>query len=159
MQLTTPRLTLRSFRSEDLESFSEMHGDEEVMKFLGGTLSHDESEKELLDIMDTEANTGLIRFAIERIGSSGLVGYCGLKPAEEFVDLSYMIARRYWRQGFALEAAKRVRKYGLEDLSITNMEAGGAAENIGSIKILEQLSFRNCENLVFNNRQAIRFYD
>ncbi len=136
-----------------------MHADPDVMRYLGGPVSKEKSSRELQEIMEIESDTGLIRFAIEKKGSAGLVGYCGLKPAGQFVDLSYVIARDHWRQGYAFEAAKRVREFGLIDLSITNMEAGGAAENFASIRILEQLSFKNREELLFNGRPAVRFFD
>lgn len=136
-----------------------MHSDPEVMRYLGGVLTREEAEQVLFEIMEIEAETGLVRFAIEQTGAPGLVGYCGLKPAGQFVDLSYMIGRKHWRQGFALEAAMRVRDFGLNDLAITNMEAGGAADNVGSIRILEQLSFKHRQELIFNGRPAIRFFD
>ncbi len=136
-----------------------MHADPDVMRYLGGPISQEESSRELQEIIEIESETGLIRFAIEKKGSAGLVGYCGLKPAGQFVDLSYVIARDHWRQGYAFEAAKRVREFGLIDLSITNMEAGGAVENFASIRILEQLSFKNREELLFNGRPAVRFFD
>lgn len=136
-----------------------MHADPDVMRYLGGTISKAESYRELQEIMEIESESGLIRFAIEKKGMAGLVGYCGLKPAGQFVDLSYMIARDHWRRGYAFEAAKCVREFGLKDLSITNMEAGGAAKNVASIRILEQLSFKNREELLFNGRPAVRFFD
>ncbi len=129
------------------------------MRHLGGTLSHKDAYRDLQEIMDIEAETGLIRFAVEKRASAGLVGYCGLKPAGKFIDLSYVIARDHWRQGYALEAAKRVRAFGLIDLSITNMEAGGAADNVASIRILEKLSFKHREELLFNGRPSVRFFD
>ena len=159
MKLYTERLILRSFLQEDAKAFGEMHADPDVMRYLGGARSQGESDRELQEIMEIEAETGLIRFALERKGSAGLVGFCGLKPAGKFIDLSYMIARDHWRQGYAFEAAKRVREFGLIDMSITNMEAGGDAENVASIKILEQLAFTNREELLFNNRPAVRFFD
>ena len=55
---------------------------------------------------------------MERKGNAALIGYCGLKPVGEYVDLSYMIAQEYWGQGYT-------------------MEADGTADNIASIRILE----------------------
>ncbi len=159
MQLSTARLCLRSFRSEDLQTFADLQADAHVMRYLGGPASRRDSEEQLLEIIAIEAETGLVRFAIERKSSNGLIGYCGLKPAGDYVDMSYLIGREHWGQGYALEAAKRVREFGLGDLGLTNMEAGGAAENVASIKILERLSFRHREALIFNNRPAVRFYD
>lgn len=159
MEITTDRLSLRSFDLDDIEPFCKMHGDFEVMRYLGGTLTQRESEQEIRKIIEIEKKTGLVRLAVELKSSPGLIGYCGLKPAGEFTDLSYMISKDHWGVGYALEAAQRVRKFGLTDLSIANMEAGGAAANVASIKILEHLDFNHREELIFNNRPAIRFFD
>ena len=136
-----------------------MHADPEVMRYLGGVLSEEESNRALQEIVDVEAETGLVRFALEQKAAPGLVGYCGLKPAGKCIDLSYMIAHAHWGCGYAFEAATRVRYFGLSNLSITNMEAGGAAENIASIRILERLAFKNRQELLFNGRPAVRFFD
>jgi hypothetical protein len=39
------------------------------------------------------------------------------------------------------------------------MEAGGSIENTASVKIMQQLGFANCEELIFDGHPAIRFFD
>lgn len=159
MQIETERLILRSMTMSDLADFSELLSDPAVMHFLGGPVDQAQSERQLREIIQIEAETGLIRFGIEQQSTPGLIGYCGLKPAGKFVDLSYAIAKRCWGNGYASEAAQCARDYGLAQLKLNNMEAGGAAENVASIKILAQLGFRHREELIFNDRPAMRFYD
>ncbi len=159
MRITTERLILRSFEHADLQPFADLRADPDVMRFLGGPLTYEASEIELLNIIDIEKQSGLVRFALERKEAGGLVGVCGFKPAGEFVDLSYMIAKRFWGQGYAFEAAQRVRRFGLTDLMLTNIEAGGAVENVASIKILERLEFNHRQELQFDGQPSVRFFD
>ncbi|MEM9623495.1 MAG: GNAT family N-acetyltransferase [Pseudomonadota bacterium] len=159
MKLYSNRLILRSFQHTDLDAFADLHADPQVMHFLGGPWTRQQAEAELRTIMHIEATTGLPRLALEQRKQPGLIGYCGLKPAGDYVDLSYLLANAFWGLGYAAEAAQHMREFGLVALELTNMEAGGAADNIASIKILERLNFNHRENLTFNDRPAIRFYD
>ena len=118
-----------------------------------------DSEQQLLEIIRLDAESGLARFAVERAGAPGLIGYCGFKPAGDYVDLGYQYAKEAWGQGIGLEAAKAIREYGQVKLGIKNMEAGGAIENRASVKIMEQLGFPNREELIFAGKPAVRFFD
>jgi RimJ/RimL family protein N-acetyltransferase len=159
VQLETTRLIFRSFTIEDLHAFAALQADVDVMRHIGGVQSFEESKQQLLEIIRCDQESGLARFAVERKDISGFIGYCGYKPAGDFVDLGYQYSKEAWGQGFGLEAAKSIREYGLSSLGITNMEAGGSIENTASVKIMRQLGFANCEELMFDGRPAIRFYD
>ena len=129
------------------------------MRYIGGVQSSKRSNQQLLEIIWLDQESALARFAVERKDKSGLIGYCGFKPAGDFVDLGYQYCKAAWGHGFGLEAAKAIREYGLSELGIANMEAGGSAQNIASIKIMEKLDFENCVELIFNGEPAIRFFD
>ena len=159
MYLETTRLILRSFAIEDLQQFAAIQADPEVMKYIGGVQPAEDSRLQLLEIIRLEQEFGLARFAVERKDLPGLIGYCGFKPAGEFVDLGYQYGKQAWGQGIGLEAANTIREYGLSELGITNMEAGGSIRNIASVKIMKQLGFANREELIFDGQPAIRFFD
>ncbi len=159
MHLETTRLVCRSFTLDDLHQFAEIQADADVMRYVGGAQSIHDSRRQLLEIIQLDQEHGLARFAIERKDKPGLIGYCGFKPSGDFVDLGYQYRKSAWGCGFGLEAAIVIREYGMSELGITNMEAGGLAENTASIKIMEKLNFPNRENLIFDGRPAIRFFD
>jgi RimJ/RimL family protein N-acetyltransferase len=159
MHLETSRLIFRSFTIQDLPQFAAIQADPDVMRYVGGIRSFDDSKGQLLEILRLDQETGLARFAVERKEISGLIGYCGFKPAGEFVDLGYQYSKEVWGQGIGLESAKTIREYGLSRLGITNMEAGGSIQNIASVKIMEQLGFADREELIFDGQPAIRFFD
>ena len=159
MHLETKRLIFRSFTIEDLSKFAAIQADAEVMRYIGGVQSLTESKRQLLEIIRHDQTSGLARFAVERKDNSDLIGYCGFKLSGDFVDLGYQYGKGAWGQGIGLEAARSIREYGLTTLGITNMEAGGSIENTASVKIMQQLGFTNCEELIFDGRPAIRFFD
>ncbi len=159
MYLETERLILRSFTMDDLGHFAAMQADADVMHYVGGIQTFEESTRQLREIIHNDQETGLARFAVEKQGAPRVIGYCGFKPAGDFIDLGYQYRTEAWGQGFGLEAAKAVRENGLGELGITNMEAGGSINNLASVKIMQQLAFTHCEDLVFEGQPAIRFFD
>jgi ribosomal-protein-alanine N-acetyltransferase len=159
MYLESERLTFRSFTIEDLHQFATMQSDHETMRYVGGVQSFNDSKKQLLEILQFDAQLGLARYAVEHKDKPGLIGYCGFKPAGDFVDLGYQYDKVVWGQGLGLEAARTIREYGLTKLHISNMEAGGSIQNFASVKIMEKLGFANCEELIFDGQPAIRFFD
>ena len=159
MQLETQRLNIRYFRAEDITAYAPIAGDPDVMKFLGGPQTLEQSQTYLDEMVELAATQGLGRYAVELKQSGELIGFCGFRPVREFVDFGYRYAKAYWGQGWALEAAQAVRRYGLDVLKMQNMEAGAAAENVASVKILDQLGFKYREELIYDGEPAVRFRD
>ncbi len=87
MHLETERLLIRSFTIDDLHQFAAIQADPEVMQYVGGIQSFQDSRSQLLEIIRLDQESGLARFAVELKGNAGVIGYCGFKPAGDFVDL------------------------------------------------------------------------
>ncbi len=159
MEIDTKRLKIRYFRDDDLAQYAPIVADPDVMKFIGGPQTRDEARDYLTEMIELSASSGLGRYAVELKRDSSLIGFCGFRPAGDFIDFGYRYARHTWGQGIGLEAAIAVRAYGLEHLEMKNMEAGAAVANRASISILEKLDFKFREELTFDGQPAIRYRD
>jgi ribosomal-protein-alanine N-acetyltransferase len=159
MELETERLLIRSFRGQDLNKYASIVADPEVMKFVGGPQTIEEAKVYLDEMINLSSTNGLGRYAVELKRDGDLVGFCGFRPAGDYIDLGYRYSNRVWGKGIGLEAAKAIRTYGMNTLNMKNMEAGAAVENQASIRILEKLGFRYREELTFDGNPAIRFRD
>lgn len=53
-------------------------------------------------------------------------------------EISYSIHPRFWNQGFATEAVKKIIQWGFEVLPLHRIEAGVAVTNTASIRVLEK---------------------
>ena len=72
--METDRLILRSWKYEDMESFAEMNGNENVMKYFPATLSIDESNA-FVDRINAEfEETGFGLYAVEIKESGEFIG-------------------------------------------------------------------------------------
>ena len=83
------------------------------------------------------------QFAVTLLADGRMIGCAGLRLAEggESAELGYWIGRRYWRQGYGLEAARRLTAWGLAELRIRDVTATVAEDNEGSIAILLRAGF------------------
>lgn len=70
-----------------------------------------------------------------------LVGCCGLGNFDGQAELGYWIARAYWGQGFATEAARAVINIA-EMLGHTELSCSHFADNPASRRVIEKLGFQ-----------------
>jgi ribosomal-protein-alanine N-acetyltransferase len=57
------------------------------------------------------------------------------------LDCGYVLARRWWRQGFMTEALTEVMDWGLRQPSVFRIGAVCDVDNIGSVRVLEKSGF------------------
>ena len=107
----TPRLLLRQWREEDFESFAQQCADATVMAYLPSTLTRAESGAfaERLQTLIDERGWGL--WAVEPPEVASFIGVVGLHlptaelPCSPCVEIGWRLAKAYWGQGYAGEAA------------------------------------------------------
>jgi len=78
-------------------------------------------------------------------GAPHLVGAVGLARKDEAdeTELGYWIARPYWGQGIATEAARALIANGRESLRVKRFVAGHFIDNPASGRVLRKLGFRS----------------
>jgi RimJ/RimL family protein N-acetyltransferase len=74
-------------------------------------------------------------------GAPQLIGSCGLAERDGEVELGYWIARSYWGQGFATEAARAVVNIA-KALGHQKLVSGHFADNPASGRVLRKAGFR-----------------
>ncbi|PZF74364.1 GNAT family N-acetyltransferase [Taibaiella soli] len=145
MQLTTDRLIIKLVTADDLEDIHALHSIPEVDQY--NTAGIPES------IAVTKAWIGewLVEHQKEKVEKYFLavflknhqtfIGMMGLKlSAAKYNsgEIWYKFLPAHWGSGYATEAAKKLIRFGFEDLKLHRIEAGCAVENIGSVRVLEK---------------------
>lgn len=153
--IETPRLIIRELQESDAEAMFEMDRDAEVHRYLGGKPYTDiaQSRDNIAFIRAQYAQNGIGRWAVELKTTGEFIGWTGFKlmrdqPVNGHVDhydFGYRHARRFWKKGYAFEAAQAALAYGLRELRIPDVYAMTDVENAGSRRILEKLGFRLVE--------------
>jgi RimJ/RimL family protein N-acetyltransferase len=143
--LETKRLLLRRQRIEDLDDLWALYCDPEITKYIpDAPRSRAEAKEELEWHMNGHPRfpeLGLWATIHKETGK--FVGRCGLLPwtidGQNEVEVAYTIAREYWGQGLASEAAQAILNYGFEHLNLLRLISLIDAENIASQKVAEKI--------------------
>ncbi|HEX8573978.1 MAG TPA: GNAT family N-acetyltransferase [Allosphingosinicella sp.] len=111
--IETPRLLLRNWREEDIEPFIRHLNTEPVMRWLGGVRTAEQQESTVRGrFMAWQDERGFTFWVVERKEDGELLGFCGLKiaddpqsPVEGEYEVGWRLREAAWGRGYAKEAA------------------------------------------------------
>ena len=142
--IETKRLRLRPFTLLDVEPFSEICADENVMRYIGGG-AHDvaKTRENIISWISHFEQKGFGLMALIHKEDNKLVGFCGLMPqtvdGKDYIELGYRLAQDYWGKGLATESAQAVRAYAFNELGLNELISIIHHENIQSMKVAKNV--------------------
>jgi [ribosomal protein S5]-alanine N-acetyltransferase len=149
--LETERLLFRSHEPADLEAYCAIEADAEFRRYVGGApRSREEAERKFRSTHLKAGDRKLALHATIYKPEQRYIGYCGVyphfspagPPIPNEGTLAYYIARPYWGQGLATEAALAFLDYGFNELNLRRIVASVQQGNAASQHILEKLGFK-----------------
>jgi ribosomal-protein-alanine N-acetyltransferase len=143
--LETKRLILRHLLPEDLDDLFALYRDPEIRRYFPeGTLTYEETKEELewfLNGHPDHPELGLWATILKENGR--FIGRCGLLPwtleRRPEVEVAYLLAKEYWRQGLGSEAAQAIVHYAYEQLGLTRLICMIDLGNEGSMKVARNI--------------------
>ena len=141
--IETPRLALREYQPADHAALHAILSDPLTMKFWPAPFTPEQTEAWIARQIASYAAHGYGRWAAIDRASGAQIGDVGLMKAQvngrDEIDLGYIIHHPYWRQGYALEAARAVLDFARARPSITRVVANMAHDHHGSRRVAEKL--------------------
>jgi RimJ/RimL family protein N-acetyltransferase len=140
--IETPRLTLRTFRLDDLPRYAELNADPEVTRYLGGPLTAEESNGIAEYANELHAGEGIGLLAVERRDDGAFLGMCGLHhfhPYPDEVEVGWRFAKPVWGDGYATEAASAWLDRGFADPRLPRVISVTDPENRRSLAVMGRL--------------------
>ncbi|TFB14230.1 N-acetyltransferase [Filobacillus milosensis] len=100
-------------------------------------------------------------FAIYNQQDNRLIGTMSIRPNHRHKrgEIAYWIGKDYWGQGFATEAAKRVIKFGSDELLLNKIWAMSLTDNPGSIKVMRKVGMKKEGTLIEHFYKDRKFLD
>lgn len=149
-EILTQRLLLRRWRDDDLEPYTLICADPEVMRWIGkGTTRTREECAEAIARFEREwVERGFGLFAIELRSASRFIGFVGLSVPGFLpeilptVEIGWRLARDAWGRGLATEGARAVLQAGLGEMGLERIVGIHQAGNRASGRIMEKLGMR-----------------
>lgn len=141
--IETERLILRGWREDDLDAYAAMMADPEVMRFLGGASARGDAWRGMATLIGHWELRGFGLWAVERKRDGVLIGRVGVQYPEGWpsTEVAWTLARPYWGQGYATEAARASLDYGFRTTSLPKLISLIDPENHASRRVAERLAY------------------
>jgi ribosomal-protein-alanine N-acetyltransferase len=158
--IQTPRLTIREFLPQELETYLTHFTDERVALHLPKR-----SREERINIF----NNALSQYPVTKtagiwgmfdLTSKEFIGSCLLRPFNDdltILELGYSMEQKYWGQGIGTEMALAMVDHAFADESIIAIVAVTTLENIGSQCVLEKAGLKREGDLVRGGEELAFF--
>ena len=126
----------------------------------GGTAWSDEQVQAFVDRqVKTYTERGFCRWKLIEKSGGELIGFCGVGFWRDHPDpeIGWWLARRWWGQGLASEAARRALADAFERAGLERIVSIAMAENAASRRIMEKLGLSlECE-FERDGQQLVRY--
>ena len=136
-----------------------MRSDQEVMRFIREPQNRNETVNWLKLVSSRWEDEKIGFCAVVEKTTNKIVGWCGLWRLKETgeTEVGYAIAKEFWGNGFAAEAARRFLQYGFEELNLKKVVAVAMPENNASRRVMEKLGMKFVKIGVFYGNNLVQY--
>lgn len=143
--LQTKRLGFRLWTEDDFDLALNLWGNNTITELIGGPFTVEKIQERLLNEIKTMKMYNVQYWPIFLLETGEHIGCCGFRPYQNeknMFELGFHILPKFWRQGFAREAASAAISYIFDNSNTNKIFAGHHPKNAASRKLLEQLRFQ-----------------
>ncbi|WP_353250283.1 GNAT family N-acetyltransferase [Salinisphaera sp. T31B1] len=145
-RMQTARLLLRPFEADDTEAVFAYASDPVVTRLMDWPRHETrlDSQTFIEDVMAGWSDGDDYCWGVVLRDTDALIGAIGCQFDEQGMHMGYVLARPWWGQGLATEAARTVFEAGRSIDDIYRFDATCDTENLASARVLEKIGMR-CE--------------
>lgn len=139
MIIETERLILREMTEADLPALRRTLTDPQTMIAYAHSFSEAECAAWLAKNLTRYATDGFGLWAVIRRTDGQFIGQCGLTRQDfngnQVVEIGYLLERRFWHQGYAIEAARATKAYAFDQLAVPRVWSIIRDTNLASMNV------------------------
>ncbi|MFF2754708.1 GNAT family N-acetyltransferase [Psychrobacillus sp. NPDC058041] len=161
MEFTSERLLYRSYTQADFEFLFSMLSDPEMVRYIGsGNIRDEQGAKAFLDWIYShyQMNKEYGLKVIVRKEDNVAVGHAGIVPqninGKNELEIGYWIAKEFWGNGYASEAAKAFIDRGENQLGINRFISLIQSKNQASRKIASKNGMKLEEQVLLKGKDV-----
>ncbi len=149
LELETPRLRLLVWQARHVAPFTAMNADPEVMRYFPSTQDEAQTRASVEAWQAQFAERGWSNWAVETKAAGDFIGFVGLSvprralPFSPCVEVGWRLARRFWGQGYASEAARAALAAGFGTIGLDEIVSFTALGNRPSRAVMERIGLRD----------------
>ena len=157
----TKRLLIREMCEEDLELLYTIYRDPEITYYTENLYEDREKERQYIRdyIRYIYSYYGYGTWLLFQKETGELVGRAGLNPRPGFdeTELGFLIAKKFWRQGYATEACLKIIEIAGNVFEMARLQALVEKENTASVSLLKKLNFQYYEDVEIDHKKYRRY--
>lgn len=144
--LETARLSLHTFRDEDVTELYRIQGDPVAMRYTFWASSRAESATRLRAYAALAEEMGYGPWTVMLRNEGRIIGWGGLNidPFDPGwgVEVAYFFAPAYWGRGYATELVQAALREGFQRHNLREINAFAHRENCASTRVLKKCGFQ-----------------
>lgn len=159
---TTPRLGIRTWQNFDLEGFSSINADPEIMRFFQKPLTIQETQAMIDRMHGMYSERGYCYFAVDLLETKELIGTIGLgwktfnADFTPCVDIGWRIGKKWWNQGLTTEGAGACLEFARQ-LGIPEVLSMASVGNVASVQVMKKIGMAYWKD--FDHPDLLNFPD
>ncbi|MBW8348825.1 GNAT family N-acetyltransferase [Bacillus sp. IITD106] len=141
----TLRLQLSDWKETDLEPFSRLNADEQVMMYFPKPLSKEETNVFHQSILSELKECGFGLYAVEVKENKEFIGFIGFHKATfkaDFtpcIEIGWRLKKEAWGKGYATEGASACLQYGFNELGFSDVYSFTSDVNKPSKNVMKKI--------------------
>lgn len=145
--LASDRLVMQKMTEADVDDMYAYTSDADLLAHLplNVTPTRAEAQAAIRGFLDMYHARRVAPWGITIRESGRHIGICGFEswnPVTDRAEIGFLVAREFWRQGYASEAARRVMRFGFEKMNLNRVEARVKPDNEPSRLLLRKLGMK-----------------
>lgn len=166
-KMESERTRLRRLRLSDFDNMRLLETEASIMKFTPSRVPQTAEQTRKRIESQVLKQSSLAPFGIwvaEDKETDSFIGWFMLVPADnEFLELGFMLVRRFWNNGFATEICKTIIDFARTQ-KIAGLTASTSTDNAASMRVLEKIGFSYSKNIfvpekVFGGEIELKVFD
>ena len=157
----TERISAERLKEEHIEFIHRMHQDEQVMSYLGGIRSSEQTAEYMEQNLYHWEKYGYGIWVLRENSTGGLIGRGGLRNAvlggNNEVEMAYGLLPEFWNKGLATEFAGAVVRIGLSKISLSGIACVVHPDNLASQRVLGKTGFVFEREVIYKSEPHLLF--
>jgi [ribosomal protein S5]-alanine N-acetyltransferase len=153
--MDTERCQLSVISENDYEQIKKLYLNEQVRKYLGGTVNEESYKVRFQSMLDSENRS--LHWSVFLKESNEFIGLVFLDTYHDgtSTEIGYQLLPEFWGKGYAREVIEHVLDYGFHTLGLTTIVAETQTLNLASCGLLQRVGMKLEETLErFGNQQS-----
>lgn len=160
-RFNTERLSAERLQENHLEFIYQMHQNEQVMAYLGGIRSREQTEDYMEQNLSHWRKFGYGIWVLRENATGDLIGRGGLRNAvlggNDEVEIAYGFLPEFWNRGFATEFARQVLQKGLSEIGLSYLACVTHPDNLASRRVIEKAGFEFEREVMYKEKPHLLY--